>query len=253
MMRILNCGDSALTVEFGDTIDAALNDRALALDGAIAHEEHAAIVETVPTYRSLMVHYDPCLASFAELSSWLDRLTAGLKVTPRVGERWRIPVVYGEAFGEDLVAVAKRHGLTPDEVVARHTAGEYRVYMIGFTPGYTYLGGLDARIATPRRPEPRLSTPSGSISIGGGQAAIQCLAAPSGWHLLGRTPVRTYHPGRDPMFLLQPGNRISFYAIPAAEWDSLDRAACHRDGEPWPTCAIRWSRSTCTRQSAKPR
>ena len=228
--RILTCGDSALTVEFGDTIDAVLNDHVLALDAAVAQENHAAVVETVPTYRSLMVHYDPCLVSFAELATWLRRLVADLAVMPRIGERWRVPVVYGGAFGEDLVAVAERHGLTPEQLVARHTAGEYRVYMIGFTPGFSYLGGLDARIATPRRSEPRLFTPPGSISIGGQQAAIQCLAAPSGWHLLGRTPVRTYHPGRDPMFLLRPGDQVSFQAIAAAEWDALDRAA--EAGEP---------------------
>jgi KipI family sensor histidine kinase inhibitor len=146
-------------------------------------------------------------------------------VAPREGARWRVPVIYGGSFGEDLIAVAAQHGLTPDEVIARHAAPEYRVYMIGFMPGYTYLGGLDPSIATPRRAEPRLATPAGSIAIGGVQASIQCLAAPSGWHLLGRTPARTYHPTRDPMFLMSPGDRVSFYRIPATSWDALDRAA----------------------------
>lgn len=130
-----------------------------------------------------------------------------------------------EFLGEDLEAVASRHGLTADAVIRHHSAGDYRVYMLGFTPGFAYLGGLDPRIATPRRNEPRLFTPSGTISIGGVQAAIQCLAAPSGWHLLGRTPVRVYHPGREPMFLMAPGDRVSFYSVPASQWDALDRAA----------------------------
>ena len=228
--RILTCGDSALTVEFGDTIDAALNDRVLALDAAVAHENHAAVGGD----GSDLSVADGALRSlsrqFCRTCDLAPPPGCGPRSDARIGERWRVPVVYGGAFGEDLVAVAERHGLTPEQLVARHTAGEYRVYMIGFTPGFSYLGGLDARIATPRRSEPRLFTPPGSISIGGQQAAIQCLAAPSGWHLLGRTPVRTYHPGRDPMFLLRPGDRVSFQAIAAAEWDALDRAA--EAGEP---------------------
>jgi KipI family sensor histidine kinase inhibitor len=223
--RILACGDSALTVEFGDTINPSLNDRVLALDAVVAAAKHQAIVETVPTYRSLMVHYDPCKIDFAALSAWLSAIEPTLPAVPTIGQRWRVPVVYGGAFGEDLAAVASRHGLTPDAVVAYHAAGDYRVHMLGFTPGFAYLGGLDPRLATPRLNEPRRRTPSGTISIGGAQAAIQCLAGPSGWHLLGRTPVRTYHPGRQPMFLMAPGDRVSFYPVAASEWDALDRAA----------------------------
>jgi KipI family sensor histidine kinase inhibitor len=223
--RILPCGDAALSVEFGDVIDADLNDKVLALDAAVTERGHAAIVEMVPTYRSLMVHYDPGVIGFADLSRWLIEIIDGLVVTPAAGRRWRVPVVYGGAFGEDLIAVAAAHGLTTDEVVARHTAGDYRIYMLGFMPGFTYLGGLDPGLATPRRTEPRLATPAGTISIGGVQAAIQCLAAPSGWHLLGRTPVRTFHPARDPIFLLSPGDRVTFVPIEAGAWDELDRAA----------------------------
>jgi 5-oxoprolinase (ATP-hydrolysing) subunit B len=223
--RILSCGDSALTVEFGDTIDSSLNDMVLALDGAVSAAQHQAIVETVPTYRSLTVHYDPCRIDFATLSAWLGEIKFALPAMPTIRQHWRVPVVYGGSFGEDLEAVASRHGLTADAVIRHHSAGDYRVYMLGFTPGFAYLGGLDPRIATPRRNEPRLFTPSGTISIGGVQAAIQCLAAPSGWHLLGRTPVRVYHPGREPMFLMAPGDRVSFYSVPASQWDALDRAA----------------------------
>jgi 5-oxoprolinase (ATP-hydrolysing) subunit B len=223
--RILPCGDAALSVEFGDVIDVDLNDKVLALDAAVSERGHAAIIEMVPTYRSLMVHYDPCRISFADLSAWLLEVLEGIVVIPAAGRRWRVPVVYGGPFGEDLIAVATVHGLTADEVIARHAACEYRVYMLGFMPGYTYLGGLDPSLATPRRAEPRLATPAGTISIGGVQAAIQCLAAPSGWHLLGRTPVRTFHPTREPMFLLGPGDRINFVPIDAGEWEALDRAA----------------------------
>ena len=224
-IRILPCGDSALTVELGDAIDPVTNNRVLALDAAVAQGKHAAITETVPTYRSLMVHYDCGLTGFAELAIWIRQLDRDLKVTSKAGVRWRVPVVYGGSFGEDLNHVAQHHGLSPDEVVARHAAAEYRVYMVGFLPGYTYLGGLDPSLATPRRAEPRRVTPSGSIAIGGEQASIQCLAAPSGWHLLGRTPARTYHPSRRPTFLMSAGDSITFYPIPASKWDVLDRAA----------------------------
>ena len=228
--RILPCGDSAVTVEFGDTVDAALNDRVLALDAALAAAPFAGFVEAVPTYRSLMVHYDPVAIGFDAVTTLLLGLAASAPALPAGGRRWRIPVVYGGAFGIDLEDVARRHGLTPDEVVARHTAGDYRVYMIGFLPGFSYLGGLDQSIATPRRDDPRLVTPSGTISIGGVQAAVQCLAAPSGWHLLGRTPVRTYQPGRDPVFLLAPGDRVVFHRIDEADWATLVAAA--EAGEP---------------------
>ena len=228
--QIKPCGDAALTVEYGSTIDAILNDRVLALDTALAANPLPAIRECVPTYRSLMVHYDPLQIGFHALAEQLQTICKSLDETRITGPLWRIPVVYGGGFGEDLEAVAQRHGLTQDEIVRRHCASRYRVYMLGFTPGYSYLGGLDPSIATPRRNDPRLITPSGTISIGGIQAGIQCLAAPSGWHLLGRTPVRTYHPSREPVFLLSPGDQVEFFPIPESDWDSLDKAA--EAGEP---------------------
>jgi KipI family sensor histidine kinase inhibitor len=222
--RLLLSGDSALVVEFGNSIDPELNRRVLAFDALVAQEQVAGIRETVPTYRSLLVHYDPTIIAFSELGAKLMALAARKGVPSRKGRRWRVPVVYGGEFGIDLEAVAERAELTPEEVVARHSGGDYRVYMLGFLPGYTYLGGLDPRLATPRRQEPRLETPSGTIAIGGVQAGIQCLAAPSGWNLLGRTPVRTYHPRRDPIFLIEPGDYDTFFPGPAREWDALDRA-----------------------------
>lgn len=183
--RLLPCGNSALVIEFGDHIDAELNTRVLALDALLAEEKIAGIAETVPTYRSLLVHYDPTVTLYSELGAKLLRLAAREGLPSRKGKRWRVPVVYGGAFGIDLEAVAARAGMTQDEVVARHTAGDYRVYMLGFLPGYTYLGGLDPKLATPRRQDPRLETPSGTVAIGGVQTGIQCITAPSGWNLLG--------------------------------------------------------------------
>jgi len=223
--RLLLSGDSALVVEFGDRIDPELNRRVLMLDALLAREPIAGITETVPTYRSLLVHYDPTRIGHAEISERLLELASRESEPQRQGRRWRVPVVYGGEFGIDLEAVAERAGLTTDEVVALHSGGDYRVYMLGFLPGYTYLGGLNPRLATPRRQDPRLETPAGTVGIGGVQTGIQCILAPSGWNLLGRTPVRTYHPHRDPIFLMEPGDYVTFFPVPAARWEALERAA----------------------------
>lgn len=216
-------GDTALMVEFGSEIDPEVNARVLALDTRA--RACAEVVETVPTYRSLLVYYDPVTTDFARLSERLLGLAQDLTGGATLGRTWRIPVVYGGEFGIDLEDVAARHGLTPDEVVRRHAAPAYRVYMIGFLPGFAYLGGLDPTIATPRRTSPRLKTPPGTISIGGVQALVASIEAPSGWHLLGRTPVRNFMPGREPAFLLEPGDEVRFAPIEAALFEELDRAA----------------------------
>lgn len=224
--RLLPCGDAALTIELGDAIDAEVNASVLALDARLREAALPGIVETVPTYRSLTVHLDPTVADPAEVGAAVLALAALADARPLPpGRLWRIPVVYGGEHGIDLDAVAEHHGLTPGEVVARHAAPEYRVHMIGFLPGYAYLGGLDPGLALPRRPTPRPLTPAGTISIGGAQALVASIAAPSGWHLLGRTPVRTFMPGRDPVFLIEPGDRVRFEPIDPGRWDALDRAA----------------------------
>jgi 5-oxoprolinase (ATP-hydrolysing) subunit B len=222
--RVLPCGDTALAVEFGEAIDPAVNACVLALDARVA-QGIPGVVETVPTYRSLLVHYDPVVTDFDTLGATLSALSADLPDTPAEGRLWRIPVVYGGAFGVDLEAVSARHGLAPADLIARHAAPIYRVYMIGFVPGFAYLGGLDPSLATPRRDVPRARTPAGSISIGGAHAAVASIEAPSGWHLLGRTPVRSFMPDREPPFILNAGDRVTFEPVPAERWDALDRAA----------------------------
>jgi KipI family sensor histidine kinase inhibitor len=222
---ILPSGDSAITVEFSKQIDDAANQRVLALDRALTEAPIEGITETVPTYRSLLVHYDPGRIAFDALGAQLvarAEVPAPVATKPR---RWRVPVAYGGENGIDLEDVAKARETTADEIVARHTAGEYRVAMIGFTPGWSYLSGLAPFLHMPRRQNPRLLTPAGTVSIGGVQTGIQCLAGPSGWHLLGRTPVRTYQLHREPIFLLEPGDRIHFYAIDAKTFAEQDRAA----------------------------
>lgn len=225
--RLLPCGDSAITVEFSRHIDDDANRRVLALDQAIVGEPIPGVSETVPTYRSLLVHYDPGQIDFDTLGKRLLTLATRPVPAPEKARHWRIPVAYGGEYGIDLEDVAKALGITPDDVVARHVASDYRVAMIGFSPGWSYLSGLDKSLHRSRRENPRLLTPAGTISIGGVQAGIQCLAGPSGWHLLGCTPARTYQLHRDPIFLLEPGDHVKFYQIDAKTFAEQERAAEH--------------------------
>lgn len=226
-LRFLDAGDRALVVELGDTIDAAINESVIALDDRLQDSGLAGIVETIPTYRSLLVQFDPALLPRAALKAHIIGLWPP---PPRPVARlrlWTVPVCYGGPHGEDLPAVAARHGLTEADVVALHSGATYRVYMIGFAPGFTYLGGGPPALFTDRRTDPRPKTPAGTISIGGRQAAISPpLELPSGWHLLGRTPVRSYDPERGGrVFLFAPGDRVRFVPISADDFDALSHRA----------------------------
>jgi 5-oxoprolinase (ATP-hydrolysing) subunit B len=223
--RLLPSGDSAITVEFSRHIDDAANQRVLALDRTLQDVPIPGVTETVPTYRSLLVHYDPVQIDFAALGEKLLAAARRPSSSEVKAKRWRIPITYGGENGIDLEDVAKTLHTTPDDIVARHVAGHYRVAMIGFTPGWSYLSGLEKFLHMPRRHNPRLLTPPGTVSVGGVQTGIQCLAGPSGWHLLGRTPVRTYQLHRDPIFLLEPGDHITFFAIDEKTFADQERAA----------------------------
>ncbi len=228
--RLSPCGDGAVSVEFGDVVDPDLNGLVLALDAALARDPPHGLIETVPTYRSLLIQFDPVETDYAALERRLLALCRKLEPQTIAARRWRVPVLYGGDAGIDLGDLAAAHGLSEEDVVRLHSAAVYRVYMIGFMPGFAYLGGLDPRLHRPRRPEPRLVIPAQSISIGGAQTAISTVEGPSGWHLIGRTPVRGFQRGREPVFLFEAGDEIVFVPITAVEWDALDRAAAA--GEP---------------------
>ncbi|KUO63534.1 MAG: hypothetical protein APF80_05175 [Alphaproteobacteria bacterium BRH_c36] len=224
--RLLPCGDSALSVEFGDAIDETVNARVLSLDRKIASQSIDGIRETVPTYRSLLIHYDPFVTTFASLKQDLIPYLRKLELSRiNTNRAWSVPVVYGGEHGTDLDDLAAGNNLTPREVIERHSSVEYRVYMIGFTPGFAYLGGLNPSLATPRRQQSRPDAPSGTISIGGEQTALQSVVGPSGWHWIGRTPLEVYAPDRNPMCLLDPGDIVRFYPIASESWQS-ERERC---------------------------
>lgn len=212
-VRFLPCGDQAVTVEWGSTIDERINRQVHAFARKVEALSHPAITEVVPTYRSATVHYRPEVFSYEELKQLLLSLAQG---SPEEAEELpvvEIPVCYGGEYGPDLEEVAQHCSLTPEEVIARHTAPTYRIYMLGFTPGFPYLGGMDPSIAAPRRKEPRIHIPAGSVGIAGEQTGVYPIVSPGGWQLIGRTPLRLFDPQREQPILLSAGAGIRFVPI----------------------------------------
>lgn len=216
-------GDTALAVEFADISDPGLIRRIHALDAAFNRLKLPGVVETVPSYRSMTIHIDPVLADPREIETAVRRLASRLGELQAPGRHWEVPVAYGGERGFDLEVVAARAGMTPGDAIDMHAGVDYLVAMIGFLPGFAYLSGLAPALETPRRAEPRQEIPASSISIGGRQTAIGSLAGPSGWHVIGRTPVRPFQRGRDPEFLFEPGDHVRFRPISEREWIELNR------------------------------
>jgi KipI family sensor histidine kinase inhibitor len=240
--RYLPAGDQGLVVEFGDTIDPAINRRVRALflalqagpapsspdrpwDPASAGFRIPGIVDLVPTYRSLLITYDPLRLPLDDLQRALitleERPGRAPMPTPRILE---IPTAYGGPFGPDLAFVASHNGLRQEEVVAIHCGTDYLVYMMGFSPGFPYLGGMSERIATPRLETPRTAIPAGSVGIAQTQTGIYPVESPGGWQLIGRTPVALFDAARHPPVLIEAGDYLRFVPIDAAEYEDLANA-----------------------------
>jgi KipI family sensor histidine kinase inhibitor len=220
--RFLPVGDGALSVEFGDAISPALNDRVIALDIALAAAELPGIVETIPSYRSLLICYDPMELAHRQIVAEIGRLLSG-RGAPRPGTSaaWSVPVIYDPPFAEDLPEVANRLGVTPEQVIAIHTGWEFQVYTVGFAPGLPYLGELPPALHISRRETPRPAVPAGAVLIGGIQATIVPVPVPSGWYQLGQTPLRPFDLQRKDPFLFRPGDRIRFRQVNRGEYDHL--------------------------------
>jgi KipI family sensor histidine kinase inhibitor len=220
--RILICGEDALVVEFGHGIDPVTNDRVYALAAAVEAAGNTAVVELVPTYRSLLVHYDIEMSSIEDMTGFLNDLVAS--AAPSIDDQdntprriYELPVAYGDAHGEDLDDVADHADMTADEVIAIHSGTDYRVYMLGFAPGFPYLGGMDERIATPRLSSPRVRVPAGSVGIAETQTGVYPMASPGGWRLIGNTPVSLFDPNTDPPVPFLPGSFIRFVPVSSEE------------------------------------
>ncbi|NLE77439.1 MAG: 5-oxoprolinase subunit PxpB [Chloroflexi bacterium] len=212
--RLLPAGDSALLVEFADEISQEINDRVHALAQVLETRALAGVVEVVPTYRSVLVHYSPLKLTYGELREDVAALlTEPAAAAPRTATLVEIPVVYGGEYGPDLASVAELHGLSAAEVVRIHSSATYSVYMLGFILGFAYLGGLDQAIATPRLSTPRTLVPAGSVGIAETQTGIYSVAAPGGWQIIGRTPLTLFDVTQIPPTIVQPGDRIRFVPI----------------------------------------
>ena len=219
--RFLPGGDTALVVEFGDRVDQRLSGLVLALAYRLEDAAIPGVVEAVPTFRSLLVHYDPLRLKQAELKRRLAPLLDGLEAAESAGRHWRIPACYDPSLGLDLADVARRTGLSPAQVVERHSATTFHVYMMGFLPGLPYLGGLPPEFNLPRRENPRIKLPSGSIAVAMAMTVIYPLESPGGWHILARTPAPLWDMALAPPALLAAGDKVVFQPVSLGEYEAL--------------------------------
>ncbi|HEV8663507.1 MAG TPA: 5-oxoprolinase subunit PxpB [Candidatus Methylomirabilis sp.] len=230
MPRFLPAGDAALTVEFGNRIALPLNRKVRALALAMEKAALPGVIEVVPTYRSLTIYYDPLSFSLTDLRLKVEDLLERLEEIPLPASRLvTIPTVYGGEYGPDLAFVAQHCGLTEEAVIRLHTRPTYHVYMLGFTAGYAYLGGMPKRLTTPRLPSPRLRVPAGSVGIGGNQTGVYPVESPGGWRLIGRTPLTLFDPSWEVPVLIQPGDQVKFVRIAPDEFEARRERA--RRGE----------------------
>ncbi|WP_408956510.1 5-oxoprolinase subunit PxpB [Natroniella sp. ANB-PHB2] len=225
--KYLDAGDKALVVEIGNQISEKINKKIRNLILAIEKKEFKGVEEVIPTYRSLLVIYDPLTIKRELLIENLKRLEEDIEEIelpqPKVV---KIPILYGGEGGPDLEHVARVNGLTSEEVIELHSEAMYLIYMLGFTPGFVYLGGLTEQIATPRLDEPRIEIPAGSVGIADNQTGIYPIESPGGWQLIGRTPVKLFAPYRDKPILaeIESGNYIKFEAITENEYQKIATA-----------------------------
>lgn len=223
-VRYLVAGDSAVCVEFGNEISPEINKKIRAFKIAVEKSDIPGIVETVPTYRSLLVHYHPEVIGFKALTEKFDKLMGFLSSIPIPPPTViEIPVLYGGEMGPDIENVAEHNHKTVEEVIKIHTSEEYLIYMIGFIAGFPYLGGMSKEIATPRLKSPRVKIEGGSVGIAGEQTGIYPVASPGGWQLIGRTPLKLYDADREKPVLLEAGQYIKFAAVTEEEYKKIEK------------------------------
>lgn len=223
-VRFLPVGDSALDIDFGDKVDRALSRQVLRLDRLIRASPPPGVVETVPSFRALLVHYDPLVTGRAELETALAALIDNGAGRDEPARLWHIPACYDADFAPDLSEVAAAAGLPIGEVVRLHSSVRYHVYMLGFLPGFPYMGDLPERLALPRRADPRVRVPAGSIAIATALTAIYPFESPGGWHLIGATPLKLFDAARTAPALLAPGDAVRFEPIDAVAFARIKSA-----------------------------
>lgn len=222
-MRFLKAGDSALIIELGNEISPIINYNLKKITDYLDSLNNKAIKDLLPTYRSIIVYYDPFLISFDELKNIVEKnctIDESQKLSIKK-EIIEVPVLYGGEYGPDIENIASHNKLSIEEVIKIHTSGEYLVYMLGFTPGFPYLGGMDKRIATPRLATPRTKIPAGSVGIAGEQTGLYPIESPGGWQLLGRTPLNFFDSAKENPFIVAAGQYIKFTAVTEDEYHAI--------------------------------
>ena len=221
-VRYLNFGDRAIIAEFGDEISTEISAKVRSLYVAIMESKLPGIVSLVPTYRSLMVEYSPLETSHAEVLAAMQNLENNLEnmelPKPNI---LIVPVLYGGEGGPDLTTVMEKNGLSAEEVIAIHSGTDYLIYMLGFTPGFPYLGGMDERLETPRLSSPRVKIAGGTVGIAGKQTGMYSVDSPGGWQLIGHSPIKVYDPYREKPILYKAGDYIRFVPIGQDEYDKI--------------------------------
>jgi KipI family sensor histidine kinase inhibitor len=225
-------GDQAVVVELGDDISRATNARVRRLDRALRESAIEGVIDTVPSYRSLLVYYEPRSISHTDLIEMLKSILSEASGANERTKRWHLPVLYGAECAADLSALAGKVGHSEEEIIRIHSGAEYMVYMVGFSPGFSYLGELPRALEVPRKLVPARSVPANSIQIGGAQTAVSSMPMPSGWYIVGRTAVWMYDLRRTSPFLLAAGDLVRFHPVGAGEFAALGERAERGELEP---------------------
>ena len=221
-VKIMTAGDSSILIQFGNVIDPDINAKIAATVQLMKEQHIEGVVDIIPAFCSLLINYDPRVISYDEMKTRMEKiLSVEIAAGARKKKVYEIPVCYGGEFGPDLSTIAEHAGLSEQEVINIHSSTDYLIYMLGFLPGFTYLGGLDERIHTPRLANPRIRIPAGSVGIGGSQTGIYPMDSPGGWQLMGMTPVKTYDPDREVPILVEAGDYIRFIPVDRAEYDRI--------------------------------
>ena len=238
--KILTAGDSALLIEFEQKIAPEINAQITAFVHLLKEQHIEGVTDLILAFASLLINYDPRVIGYKDLKARIEELLK-IEVSEEAGDArvFEIPVCYGGEYGPDIANIAENAGISEQEVIDIHCSKDYLIYMLGFLPGFVYLGGLDERIHTPRLANPRISIPAGSVGIAASQTGIYPLNSPGGWQLLGMTPVKTYDPERETPILVEAGDYIRFVPVTEEEFlkikkqvdDGTYEYVVHRKGE----------------------
>jgi inhibitor of KinA len=222
-MRWYALGDSMMVVQLGDEIGPQVHRMVRALDKWLNERPFSGFIESIPAFTTVSIVYNPLVISYQDLEAYLeDHIPVDLDSEDEVGRTVEVPVCYGGEYGPDLQDVADYHGITVEDVIDIHSNTLYTVYMIGFAPGFPYLGGMSEKLATPRLATPRINIPAGSVGIGGTQTGIYPIASPGGWRLIGRTPLQLFQPEANPPSRLRAGDLVKFVPISVDEYKAYE-------------------------------